>query len=418
MHNPHSKNWAFLLVILLVLFAAVSQRTHAQTFSVLYTFLGGDDGGIPEAGLVLDSAGNLYGTTIEGGNYTCSSSCGNVFKLDPAGNETNLHTFNGGSDGSFPYITGATRDKAGNLYGVTSFGGTGRLGILYKIDPSGHETILHDFPGKAGDGNFPQESSVIVDPAGNIYGTTVQGGDTGCRGFGCGTVFRLDKNGHEVVVHFNENLWGPTALVFNPVTNKLYGTTILSGGTGCGGFGCGAIFSVGSSGKLDLVYAFQGAPDGAEPLGGLTVDKAGNIYGATWSGGSAVACPTAGCGTVFKVTPSGKETVLHTFTGPDGAVPYDGVVFGPGGGLYGTTFAGGTAADCQPSGCGTVYRIDKHGQETVLYSFTNGDDGASPMGGLVVGPGGVLYGTASQAGATAGDLCFAVGCGTVFEITP
>ena len=399
------------LIAALILFALLPHSALAQSFSVLYTFLGQEDGGIPESSLVMDAAGNLYGTTVEGGNYTCSSSCGNVFKLDPNGNETNLHTFNSGQDGSFPYISGVTLDRSGNLYGVTSFGGTGRIGIVYKLDPAGNETILHNFPGKAGDGNFPQEPSVVLDAAGNLYGTTIQGGGAGCRGFGCGTVFRLDKNEREVAVALNDSASAPTALVFNPATGKLYGTTIQGGGAGCSGLGCGTVFSVDKQGKLTVVYTFQGAPDGATPLGGLAVDKSGNVYGTTWSGGNSTACPNSGCGTVFKVTPTGKATVLYRFSGPDGLIPYSGVVVGRDGALYGTTFGGGA------SGWGTIFRVDRTGNESVLHSFTDGDDGASPMGGFAVGRDGTLYGTASQGGATAGDLCFPFGCGTVFKIT-
>ena len=178
------------------------------------------------------------------------------------------------------------------------------------------------------------------------------------------------------------------------------------------------MFSVDRSGKLSLVYSFKGAPDGAEPVGGLAVDSTGNVYGTTLVGGDSSTCPASGCGTVFKIDPAGKETVLYTFRMRDGEAPYGGVVIGSGGSLYGTTSAGGTGLPCQPAGCGTVFRIDKTGKETVLYNFQQGSDGAFPMGGLAVGRDGALYGTASLGGDFDSDSCIAAGCGTVFKLTP
>ena len=402
------------LILAFLLVTAVTQSAQAQTFSVLYTFAGGADGAFPEAALIRDAAGNLYGTTVENGQTFCSSYCGNVFKIDPSGKETTLHTFKGGSDGSFPYVAGVVRDAHGNLYGTTEFGGKGlgSFGVVYKLSKTDRETILHSFAENARDGEAPQ-SGVILDSAGNIYGTTLQGDGVGCRGFGCGTVFRIDKTGKETTIPFNETLWGPATLTRDAVGN-LYGTTYLSGGTGCGGPGCGTVFKIDKTGKRTLLHAFQGAPDGLIPNGNVVLDRAGNLYGTTWKGGNTTACPPSGCGIVYKIDKKGKETVLHRFSINDGLAPQGGLVLDSKGNLYGTTFGGGAA--CAPSGCGTVYKIDKTGKETVLYSFTGSADGRFPYAGLVRDKAGNLYGTASNGGNT-GALCVPNGCGVVFKLT-
>lgn len=412
--EPNSRK-AVLALTFAILVAVVTQPAQAQTYKVLYTFTGGADGSFPEAALTQDAAGNLYGTTIESGNFTCSSNCGNVFKLDPSGKETTLHTFKGGKDGSFPYVSGVVRDQAGNLYGTTEFGGkgVGSFGVVYKLSKTGRETILHNFATSSADGEAPQ-SGVILDSAGNVYGTTLQGDGLGCRGFGCGTIFKIDKAGKETRMSFNESLWGPATLVRDAAGN-LYGTTYLSGGTGCGGFGCGTVFKVDKTGKRTLIYAFQGGSDGVIPNGNVVLDKAGNLYGTTWQGGNTTACPPSGCGTVYKIDKRGKETVLHRFAIADGLAPQGGLVLDSKGNLYGTTFGGGTG--CGGDGCGTVYKIDKTGTETVLYSFTSLADGGFPYAGLVRDKAGNLYGTASSGGNT-GALCIPNGCGVVFKLTP
>jgi uncharacterized repeat protein (TIGR03803 family) len=341
----------FLLGILVTVSAA-----HAQTFTLLHAF-SGTDGDVPESVLTRDTAGNLYGTASSGGDTSkCQGKgCGTVFRVNPvSGRITVLHVFGEGNDGTFPYITGVVLDTAGNLYGATSFGGSGGYGVIYKIDSNRKETILHNFPSGTGDGEAPQEGMLVRDPSGNIYGTTLQGGGTGCRGFGCGTVFRLDSTGHERQLAFNEFEWGPTALLLDSRSRQFYGTTVLSGGNGCGGFGCGTVFTV-KNGQLSLLYSFQGAPDGNEPTGTLTLDRSGNIYGTTVMGGNSGACPSAGCGIVFRVDSSGNEKVLHTFSGGDGASPAGGLVFDTQGNLYGTTQGGGAR------GAGTIFKFAPDG---------------------------------------------------------
>jgi len=405
---------AFALIGALLLTAFGTESARAQTYTVLYTFTGGTDGAFPAAPLIRDAAGNLYGTTGENAQAGCSSNCGNVFKIDPSGKETTLHTFKGGKDGSAP-SSGVVRDQAGNLYGTTINGGkgAGSLGVVYKFDPAGKETILHYFPKKSGDGIAPD--GVVLDSAGNLYGTTIEGGG-GCGSFGCGIVFKLDKAGKEAIMtHFTGTYWEPAGLVRDSEGN-LYGVSGIGGGTGCDGIGCGAVFKVDKAGMATVLYAFQGGSDGNEPNGPVVLDKAGNLYGITWEGGDTSACPPSGCGTIYKIDKTGKETVLHKFSLRDGFLPYGGLVLDSKGNLYGTTFAGG--ANCLPGGCGTVYKLDKTGKETVLYSFTGGTDGDQPLAGLVRDEAGNLYGTAYNGGYTKTGLCFPSGCGVVFKLTP
>ena len=409
-----------MFACVLILATMAAQSAQAQSLTVLYTFMGGTDGGHPrENALTLDASGNIYGVTSENGNLGCTTSCGNVFKLDPLGNLTTLHTFSG-VDGSSPAFSGVVLDSAGNLYGTTA-SGTGKLshGVAYKLSPTGQETVLYNFPTKPGDSKLP-ESGVVLDPAGKIYGTTQQGGGTGCRGYGCGTVFIIDpKTGNKTTVLFNEKVRGPWTLT-RSASGVLYGTTFTGGGGGCL-VGCGSVFKVDTSGKLSLLYAFKGAPnDGAVPFAPVILDKAGNLYGVTGVGGNSTACGIGtGCGIVYKIDKAGHETVLYTFQGgSDGAQPQGSLALDLAGNLYGTTVSGGVSAHC--GGCGTIYKLDKAGNHTVLYNFDNGTDGAGPIG-LVRDNAGDLYGATAQGGFTGGTgICQALygGCGVVFKLAP
>jgi uncharacterized repeat protein (TIGR03803 family) len=203
------------------------------------------------------------------------------------------------------------------------------------------------------------------------------------------------------------------------VGGTLYGTTQTGGGTGCeGGVGCGTVFKVTPKGVESVLYSFQGGSDGALPLGDL-INVLGTLYGTTYGGGATgTGCANGGCGTVFKVTLKGVESVLHSFQGgSDGANPNAGLV-NVGGTLYGTTTQGGdgTGAGCADGGCGTVFNVTPKGVESVLQSFAGGSDGASPSGDLI-NVLGTLYGTTNKGGGTGcGGPGF--GCGTVFKVTP
>jgi uncharacterized repeat protein (TIGR03803 family) len=330
--------------------------------TVLYSFKGGSDGAFPSAGLVMDATGNLYGTTSHGGSGGCSfsSGCGTVFKLDAAGNETVLYSFKGGSDGGVP-VAGLIMDAAGNVYGTTQNGGSGGgcsfgCGTVFKLDTAGNETVLHSFTGSPGDGGRPV-AGLIMDTAGNLYGTTAEGGSGTCTVIngipvsGCGTVFKLDPAGNETVLHSfaggSDGIQALAALIMDQAGN-LYGTTELGGS-----FGSGTVFKLDPSGNETVLHTFTGGNDGAAPLfAGLIMDTAGNLYGTTQNGGGSSNC-AVGCGTVFKLDTSGNETVLHSFTGSpgDGARPPAGLIMDKTGNLYGTTNGGGA------SGFGTVFKL-------------------------------------------------------------
>jgi uncharacterized repeat protein (TIGR03803 family) len=390
-----------LAIALVPAVAATQPQSHG--FKVLYSFTNGADGTHPWAGLVLDAAGNLYGTTQQGG----ASGYGTVFTLDKTGTETVLYSFTGGTDGANP-IAGLVRDTAGNLYGTTEYGGDLTCGdgygcgTVFVVDKSGNETVLYSFTGTGGDGADPA-AGLVRDSQGNLYGTTQAGGASGY-----GTVFMLDKTGTETVLYSFTGTGGdgayPYAGLVRDSRGNLYGTT-YAGGTS----DSGTVFVLGKTGKETVLYSFSGAPDGAYPLyGSLLRDWKGNLYGTTEEGG------VYGYGSVFKLARTGKETVLYSFTGSgeDGAYPYAGLVRDAKGNLHGTTYElGGWPR------YGTVFKLGTTGTEKVLHHFTGGNDGAHPCAGLILDAKGNLYGTA-WGGGIHFSCGYDEGCGTVFELTP
>ncbi len=407
-----------------------AQETDAAqpAYRVLYTFTGGADGALPGFlggnALTLDRRGNLYGTADAGGDPSCAvgffaPGCGVVFQVDRHGKETTLHTFTG-PDGADP-DTGMVRDWEGNLYGSTAFGGSLGFGAVFKIDRNGNETVLYSFTGGA-DGNSPQ-GGVIGDEEGNLYGATTEGGDvTGgvsspCDSYGCGVVFKVDRWGNETVLYTFAGVDGkdPYGGLLRDERGNLYGTTI-KGGT----FGDGVVFKLDRWGNETVLYSFSGGADGANPFTGVIRDERGNLYGTTEDGGNFPGF--AGSGVVFKLDRAGNETVLYTFTGgTDGGVPY-GRLLRREGNLYGTTLFGGDLnglpQNCAGFGCGVVFKLDRAGKETVLYSFTGYADGANPYNGLVGDEEGNLYGTTGYGGDLASTLpaCAGIGCGVVFQL--
>jgi uncharacterized repeat protein (TIGR03803 family) len=314
------------------------------TEKILYDFLGGShgDGEYPGAGVIVDAAGNLYGTTYQGG----AQGVGTVFELTHKRDEKVLYTFAGGTtDGCYP-LGGLLRDEVGNLYGTTSSCGASGLGTVFQLSKSGTETVLHSFGGGASDGAVPASTSLLMDAKGNLYGVTDAGGNSNL-----GVVYKLSRNG-----------------------------------------------------KLTVLHSFAGGTrDGCTPYGTLAMDKHGNLYGTT------TGCGSSDDGIVWKVSQKGSETVLHNFIGgSDGADPYAGVVIDMKSNLYGTTVNGGAYS------AGTVFEVTpKAGggwTEKLLHSFGKANDGASPYAGLIFDASGNLYGTTYKGGAYGG--------GTVFEVTP
>jgi len=253
--------------------------------SVLYSFMAGADGQYPSAGLIL-AGSKLYGTTQAGGTW----GYGTVFEVSISGQETVLYSLCGGTDGAYP-SGGLVLDSAGNLYGATSSGGASRSGTVFKVAASGVETLLHSFSGGA-DGEFPQ-SGLTRDANSNLYGTTQAGGTSGW-----GTVFRVSTAGSEGVLYSFPDEESPTGVIRDSVGN-LYGTTALRGASGGG-----TVFKIDSTGKKTVLHSFRGGADGEYPSAGLIRDAAGNLYGTTYGGGR------SNWGTVFKVDTKGHETVL------------------------------------------------------------------------------------------------------------
>jgi uncharacterized repeat protein (TIGR03803 family) len=335
---------ALMIVIALTLVLAPAAGA-AGKYKVLHAFHG-NDGAQPYGGLIFDAAGNLYGTTSEGGDYKAcpgAHGCGTVFKLTPNADgswtESVLHSFNG-SDGEFPEA-GLVFDAAGNLYGTdTAAFGAHNEGNVFKLSPNADggwtESVLHWFNGS--DGGFPGYGALIFDAAGNLYGTTLA------------NVFKLSPNA--------DGSWTETVL-----------------------------------------HSFNGS-DGRVPLAGLIFDAAGNLYGTTSEGGNYKACPRIGCGLVFKLTPnthgSWTESVLHSFNGIDGAIPVAGLIFDAAGNLYSTTSQGGA------HNLGNIFKLtanaDGSWTESVLHSF-NGIEALNLPAGLIFDALGNLYSTTIEGGA-------------------
>jgi uncharacterized repeat protein (TIGR03803 family) len=402
----------------------------ASTYKILHAFKRSSGGQGPEGTLISDAAGNLYGITQVGGLSTCSTvvgpGCGVVFKLthnsDGTWTEHLLHRFTGGTDGANP-SAGVILDAAGNLYGTTGSGGSSSCGcgVVFKLMPNSDGTwtehVLHTFTGGT-DGDSP--NGVILDAAGNLYGTTTYGGMS-CSDFGtCGVVFKLthkpDGTWTEHVLYQFTGADGlfPSAGVILDAAGNLYGTT-YNGGLPCG---CGNVFKLApnpdGTWTEHVLYQFRSENEHLPhlPVGGVILDAAGNLYGTTSSGVSCVFC-----GVVFKLAPNPDGTwtehVLYSFTdGLDGGQPDAGVILDAAGNLYGTTNLGGssTCINDEGSGCGVVFKLthnsDGSWTEHVLHAFLG--YGANPQAGLLRGASGNLYGTAS--GGTSNGL--------VFEIKP
>ena len=356
--------------------------------AVLYTFTGGNDGGGSNAGVTLGQDGNLYGTTNGGG----SANQGVVFKVDKYGHETVLHTFERGPVGSQPDLAGVILDEDYNLYGTTSFNAAGGAGAVYKLDRSGDATVIYAFPGNAG-GQYPYNAGVILGSDDRLYSTTDYGGS-----HGAGVLYQLDENGCERVLYtfdlMTANGYGqPTGNVIRDSAGNFYGTTFI--GQADVGYGFGVVYKVNTSGHATLLHNFTNGDDGGNPYGGVILDAKGNVYGTASGGGASSA------GVVFKIDTSGKETVLYSFTGgTDGGFPFGSLISDSAGNFYGTTNGGGAA------GAGVVFKLDKSGNETVLYSFSGGADGGYPLAGLIRDSDGNFYGTTNGGGASSAGVVF------------
>ena len=416
---------AVLALVIVCAFTITAQSAQAQTFTVIHTFTGGTDGGMPMAGVTVGPAGVLYGANYFGGAHNC----GAVFKLSHQGAGWTLNPLYEFTQGDSCEPEGpVTVGPTGALYGTTEYSSSDVRGTVFEVRPPAtacrtaicywNETVLHTFHGGTNDGASPASTNLVFDRAGNMYGTTQYGG-SGLDyqgGPGGGTVFELSPSSggwsFSIVHNFNNDGtdgYDPSSGVTSDVAGNLYGTTYY-GGT-FGEFGGAAFELTPSDGTWseNIIYNFSnpGSQLNADPSA-LIVDQSGNLYGSTGQGGD------SGDGSVFELTRSQGGWVFSTlyafathFCGP-GPVARDSA-----GNLYGTCAGGGA------NGAGWAFKLTNSGGSwtaTDLYDFTGGSDGALPEGPVVLDSNGNLYGTTPLGGLLFG--CEGEGCGTVWEITP
>ncbi|MGH9500406.1 MAG: choice-of-anchor tandem repeat GloVer-containing protein [Terriglobales bacterium] len=398
-----------LKITLLAIFLAAASLAASASDKVLYSFKGGDDGANPSGGLVADRMGNLYGTT-DGGGGACN--CGTVFVLSPPGKpggdwvESILYRFPGGNDGASPEAP-MIFDMAGNLYGTTLHGGAANDGTVFKLAPpaapgeSWTETTLYQFKGGQ-DGDYPI-ASLVFDTAGNLYSTTLFGGGPPQAGI----VFQISppavpgNSWTETVLHrFGHGRDGgdPEGALLIDKHGALYGTTMS-----------GVVFKLSppAPGQEQWtergLYDFSGFADGSEPS--YIMASGGAVYGAATLGGN------VNHGTIFQLIPQAgtwKENTLYSFQGgSDGGLPIGQLLRDRAGTLYGTTYAG------QQPDNGTVFRLSPPAgagtwTKTILHEFGGKGDGTTPTGGVIKGKAGALYGTTNNGGAFGLGVVYAV----------
>ncbi len=384
--------------LLLALLVAIAIASPAQTFTTLYSFCTQEqctDGANPYSTLVQDSHGNFYGTTSYGGDHAF----GTVFKITPDGTLTTLYSFcsqQNCADGMVPFA-GLVQATDGNFYGTTYEGGAYSVGVVFEITPEGALTPLHSFQYLDG---YQSNAPLIQATDGNLYGTAGFGGANGQ-----GTIFKVTLEGTlNVLYNFCQQTGCsdgrlPQATIVQATDGNFYGTTTGGGAYCTDTGGCGTVFKITPQGALTTLYSFcaqENCADGTGPVGGLVRATDGNLYGTTEGGGA------QNYGTVFRITPEGTLTTLHSFDSTDGAFPYAGLVQATDGNFYGTTYAGGAY---QPFGQGTVFKITPEGTLTTLHSFDT-SDGNSPIAGLVQAMDGNFYGTTVSGGTYSGGTVF------------
>lgn len=426
MTKQGNHRWAATIIAAILLMLAASIAAPAQTLTTLHSF-DYTDGANPLARMIQTTNGNLYGTTAYG---ALRNGDGTVFQISPDRTLTTLHRFcsrgaSGCTDGSTP-LGALVQATNGNLYGTTVNGGAGGGGTVFKITPSGILTILHSFCAQGGgcsDGLEP-EASLVQGTDGNFYGTTQSGGTNGF-----GTIFKITPSGilSTMYAFCSQSSCAdgavPLSALAEATNGNFYGTTYAGGVNNHG-----TVFKISPSGTLTTLYSFcsqSSCDDGQYPQAALVQATDGNFYGTTFFGGANLACASngspAGCGTIFKITPTGNLTTLYSFciqTGcPDGQNPGL-VVQATDRNLYGTTQGGGAVGTCFAAGvgCGTAFKITPSGAMTTLYSFcsqSNCADGANPDAALAQDTDGTFYGTTHSGGAS--GACTG-GCGTVFSL--
>jgi uncharacterized repeat protein (TIGR03803 family) len=426
----------FTLCTLLLPVLLFAQSASSQQFTLIHVFTTTDNLNAGTS-LARDQFGNLYGaSTLSALQCAGGISCGAIYKITAAGQLSTLYRFQGPPDGTRPNavvsVAGVSITNPATLYGTTMYGGTSAsqdcdqgagCGTVFKLSSNGEEAILHSFTAPPNDGILPS-AGVIAEPGPTpgsgevLYGTTYYGGPYSMNGLpGEGTVFQIANGVESVLYDFTGRADG--ALPFAPLLFRqgaLYGTTVFGGSGSCVtsfGSGCGTVFKIVGTHE-SVLYSFNNQADGGFPSASLIADSAGNLYGTAVLGGDLNCQPGGsglppGCGTVFKLSPSGQQAVLYTFhDGADGAWPSAALVMDSAGNLYGTATLGGNLSCAEGQGCGTVFKIDTAGTFSVLHTF-EGSDGSYPLA-LIQDNQGNLYGVA-QSGGSADD-------GVVYKLTP
>lgn len=430
---------ALLAIAISIIPAPLSYgASQAITSGKEHKFRGVPDGSEPDGALLSDGAGNFYGTTSGGGLNSCGFSapfCGTVFKMtlgaDGSWTETVLYKFKGGNDGASP-AGPLMFDSAGNLYGTTVTGGDPQVcngegcGTVFKLSPNSNgtwtETVLYHFLGST---DVAQPAfGVVMDSAGNLYGSAGGGCIEECNG----TIFKLSPNhngtwSESILYTFLGGTDGgfPSALTLDSTGN--FFSTSASGGNTNPPCDCGTVFELSPSAngtwQKTILYSFTDGLDGGVPSSGVIFDSAGNLYGETFDGGS-FACPQSGCGTVYRLTSESggwKFGVIYTFNGVDGskgAQPSGGLTMDSAGNLYGTTSGGGNLTCNNGNGCGTIFKLSRTENRFTFSEVLqfNGATGSFPNTGVIVDATGNLYGSTFDGGNTNCN------CGVVFEIQP
>jgi uncharacterized repeat protein (TIGR03803 family) len=409
---------------------AVAIASPAQTFTSLVTF-DNTNGSNPTDSLVQGVDGNLYGTTTTGG-MAYGRAFGTIFKVSTTGNLTTLYNFctlGACPDGQQP-AAALTFGADGNFYGATTYGGTGSecggCGTIFKVTPAGELTTLHTFCVEScSDGQAPF-APLVRGANGLFYGTTVGGGNF------AGTIFAITSAGnftslYDFCSQANCPDGGyPQSGLVQGTNGNLYGTAMWGGVQNCYTPGCGTIFKISAAGKFTTLYSFcsqggTGCPDGENPVGGLVQGADGNFYGTTAFGGGNIIG-----GTIFKLTPSGTLTTLYRFCAqtncPDGSFPQGPLIQGTDGNFYGTTQNGGFSgclSNGEALGCGTIFRITPAGELTTLYRFCHQKgcpDGALPWGALLQATDGNFYGT-TESGGMLNCPYQGADCGTIYRLS-
>jgi uncharacterized repeat protein (TIGR03803 family) len=398
------------VLVLFLFLGTTAIGSFGQSFTTLASF-DQTDGRAPYLGsLVQGTDGNLYGTTEYGG----TRNAGTVFRVSPDGTITTLYSFcsvAACADGAGPY-GGLVMGRDGNFYGTTTQEGANSYGTIFKVTSAGVLTTLYNFCSQANcaDGTASY-TGLALGNDGNFYGANA--------GFGRnnqGTIFKITPAGKLTTLHTFTGTDGsaPNGVLVQASDGSFYGTTPFGGATvACGGFflGCGTVFKMSPSGTVTVLFNFNGGAKGSRPEAGLILGADGSLYGTTTQGGSNTSC-TYGCGTLFKITTSGTLTTLHIFDSTDGNAPTSPLILGSDHNFYGTTAAGGASTACF-LGCGTVFQLTQAGTLTTLHSFDS-VDGSNPAAGLYQATSGIFYGTTPSGGTS--HSCGGGTCGTVFSL--